>query len=298
MRTLDYLRKAVPSVKETLVNFADDPEYVAHARDVLQAAQRAVKFVLPENGRIFDTDFRGLPDVIRLPYQFLIVEYEATATSGLVDEVYGVENTRVARKRIVYAEQMEDSIMVASIIAFNEDGVDNWQVQPYFCEVISKSVLNDPVEHDDWGKINELEFYKTLDQIVMRFHDMGHVARDQFGDDWERRAYCDMNDESSAVLSLIEALACRNVGMEKLGTRKINKSAAKRGALPFDDYYILMINGSSRSTEVKDGTHRSPREHLRRGHIRRLPGGNVWVNSTVVNAGTQGKIHKQYALAA
>jgi hypothetical protein len=38
-------------------------------------------------------------------------------------------------------------------------------------------------------------------------------------------------------------------------------------------------------------THRSPREHLRRGHIRIYQSGRrIWVNSTLVNAGVGGRI--------
>ena len=35
-------------------------------------------------------------------------------------------------------------------------------------------------------------------------------------------------------------------------------------------------------------------QHLRRGHIRRLPGGNIWVNSHLVDDPTKGRIEKQY----
>lgn len=41
----------------------------------------------------------------------------------------------------------------------------------------------------------------------------------------------------------------------------------------------------------------SPREHLRRGHIRRLEDGRkFWINAAVVAAGNGGKIHKDYGI--
>jgi len=82
--------------------------------------------------------------------------------------------------------------------------------------------------------------------------------------------------------------------------QKLNKSAVKRGALPFDEYHILTLDGHTKTTGNSKtfGDRRSPREHLRRGHIRRLENKKIWINSMVVNAGNHGKIHKSYELEA
>jgi hypothetical protein len=78
--------------------------------------------------------------------------------------------------------------------------------------------------------------------------------------------------------------------------RKLNKGAAKRGALPFDEYRVLVVNapgkeGAAQEHSAGAMTHRSPREHLRRGHIRIYQSGRrIWVNSTLVNAGVGGRI--------
>ena len=106
-----------------------------------------------------------------------------------------------------------------------------------------------------------------------------------------------MMDECNSVMGLIEALSCKNVGIEALPQRKMNKGAMKRGALPFSSYHVLTVTNQSKHVKgYGDAHHRSPREHLRRGHIRRLTTGNTWVNSTVVNAGIGSKIIKTYAL--
>ena len=100
---------------------------------------------------------------------------------------------------------------------------------------------------------------------------------------------------ASTLLNFLNALACSNVHTEKLPTRKPSKTL---GALPFDEYHVLTIDRpAGTGNGHAGGSHRSPREHLRRGHIRRLPtGSKIWVNAAVINAGAGGKIRKQYAM--
>jgi hypothetical protein len=100
---------------------------------------------------------------------------------------------------------------------------------------------------------------------------------------------------ADTLLSFLNALACSNVHTEKLPTRKPSKTL---GALPFDEYHVLTIDRpAGTGNGHAGGSHRSPREHLRRGHIRRLPtGSKIWVNAAVINAGAGGKIRKQYAM--
>jgi len=294
---LDYLRKAIPALAKLHKELEKkEPEYVKHCRDVLQAARKAVKFVMPPNGQIFDSELAGLPDVVKLPYSSIVVEYECPNPGGMASSVFGVDKTEPARKRIVYAEQVENNIYVASIVAFQSYGVDHWQVQPYISIMVPKADVPDDSVVDD---MPELSGKKLVDQVRVQFIDIGGVAEKRFGKDWERHAYVDMVDEEGVVLSLIEALTCRNVSLEALPVKK-NKGAQMRGALPYDEYHTLVVNARSRSSGSGEdqGTHRSPREHLRRGHIRRLPTGNVWVNSTIVNPGNHGKVYKSYEVAA
>ena len=99
------------------------------------------------------------------------------------------------------------------------------------------------------------------------------------------------------AIDALNALACRNV---QLSPSRFNrpKNATPKGAIPFDDYHVLTIDapGKPNASEAHGGSHRSPREHLRRGHIRRLGSGPIWVNATVVNSGIGGKLFKDYAV--
>ena len=97
---------------------------------------------------------------------------------------------------------------------------------------------------------------------------------------------------------LIEALSCRNVSTDIYQEEhKSNKKRISKGKLPFYETKTLVVythkSTGARQHNGKD-TQASRRQHLRRGHIRRLESGNVWVNACVVGDPEQGNIRKKY----
>ena len=104
----------------------------------------------------------------------------------------------------------------------------------------------------------------------------------------------------AALGELCALLACRNVETVRVAPpERLNKARIARGKLPLPAYHTLVIR-LSETRQVGGGSaggHASPRSHLRRGHIRQLPGGPVWVSAAVVNPG-HGWIAKRYALKA
>ena len=103
-----------------------------------------------------------------------------------------------------------------------------------------------------------------------------------------------------AVIELISALSCRNVKQRVCHEPvALNKKRIKNGNRPFYSYRILEIDEGKPATEPgAGGSHASPRVHLRRGHIRRLPDRNVWVNACVVGNKALGMVSKDYAFKA
>ena len=302
----NYLRQAIPAIKEIIHRLDATPGFISKSLELLEEAQKAVKFVLPDNGVIFDNQLRGLPDILKLPYNEIVIEYFCSNSGGRSVDNFGENQTTPVRKRIVYAQQEGDNIVVASIVCFETSVGDRWQVLPYVAELIPRSKISDS-EILDNAELNDEEYLKKypethkVDKVVGTYYDLGGMAKKCHGDDWQEHAYHNMGDECQTVLSLIEALSCSNVKATPLPARqKMNKGAAKRGALPFDEYHILTLDGHSKSSgEGKTFLdRRSPREHLRRGHIRRLENKRIWINSMVVNAGNHGKIHKSYMLEA
>ena len=106
-----------------------------------------------------------------------------------------------------------------------------------------------------------------------------------------------------SVLELCEALTCSNVEIGTLqeASPKNNKRIMQ-GKLPILETKTLVINTHRQAGAGRGGggSHTSPRQHLRRGHIRFLQsdryknkqGQKIWINSTVV--GNEGKIDKTY----
>lgn len=99
------------------------------------------------------------------------------------------------------------------------------------------------------------------------------------------------------VFHFLNALACLNVATVRLPRKNDGKVKA---SIPFDEYHVLTLRNGSRhfAPGAPLGAERSgPREHVRRGHIRRLDSGAVWVNSTVVATGRgRAAVHKDYAM--
>jgi len=104
-------------------------------------------------------------------------------------------------------------------------------------------------------------------------------------------------NEFAAGFQLLAALDCTNVSTEVI--RPNREARAARPASTLFDYHVLMIQPGAerRPSEVRGGSHASPRTHLRRGHIRRLARGpRIWVNSCVVNPSAIGTVNKDYAV--
>ena len=99
----------------------------------------------------------------------------------------------------------------------------------------------------------------------------------------------------------LTALSCRNIEQsiiqkcdKALNARRVNK-----GKLPLYEERILTIKvNAKQGIGARTGAHESPRQHLRRGHIRRLESGNIWVNACVVGSSEKGVIKKSYNVAA
>lgn len=125
----------------------------------------------------------------------------------------------------------------------------------------------------------------------------GRTTSLSYPDDAEPDEIEAYNAAITVIFGFINVVSCSNVRSEKIEAKQ---GAKIKGALPFDDYHVLSIGKMLDGRDpVRGPAHdtRSPREHLRRGHIRRYASGlKIWINSMVVNAGTVGKIKKDYAI--
>ena len=101
---------------------------------------------------------------------------------------------------------------------------------------------------------------------------------------------------------LLCALTCRNIEIDTLQQESPkNQRRIKAGKLPIYETKVLTlkVNETVKQSGKTGFSHASPRQHLRRGHIRRHPtAGNIWVNNCVVGSAEKGFIEKQYKIAA
>lgn len=227
---------------------------MAHAADLCRASN---KFLLPDGGRVFiDKELRALDEQtpLRLPYPFIALEYRAVRDNSTQYNDGGM----VARRRIVFCREDDNGIYITPAYCIESNGV--------------------------WVLMGEC-FVPTTDYLVRNDNNSVAGMKARIPNDLYQKN--DYLDEVNAVIQFLNVLQCANAHIEKSIPRKVGKKV--KAALPFDVYHILTID-VGRQGEAAPGAggvgHRSPREHLRRGHIRRLADGRkIWVNATVVCGG-------------
>lgn len=306
MKSLDYLRQARKYIQaELMPGFKSNaPEIYKSTKQVLDSAQKAVKFVLPPYGRIFDDNLGALNDTIILPFPEILIEYEMPLTGSLAGNairLFGTDATLQCPKRIILARQINNGDIYLNCIFFrySETGAGSWCVEPFQMRISqSEEAYNSIKDTEPTPKDAIRTDLKLTYNYALQPGYQEYFNKDN--EDWIKHAHANMSEELRPVFELIEALSCTNVGYQKI-KRTGGLNTINRGSLPYDEYHTLVIKTNKEITGPSfiNCSHRSPREHIRRGHIRICSSGKkVWVQATIVNANEKGgKIIKDYALA-
>lgn len=272
MEHLNYCRQVVRQFEQALKN--PEHPYRSILEEKISIIAEAQKFQLPCGGRLHDDKtFKALDETRRLhlPFPVIAIEYQRAKDkeSDCVAEGEGRSS-----KTIIVAKEHEDWIVLHIIIWI--DHLETWGPMPEIAiprvNYLNRKTINES------GRTGILALPRDI-TIPMS----------------------DYQDELGAFLCFLNILQCANVHTESDRPRPLKNGA--KNALPFDEYHYLTISkyseteNDARRESKETGNHRSPREHLRRGHIRRLSRMMVWVNATVVNpGGTGGKITKEYVM--
>jgi hypothetical protein len=274
---LNYLRAVRQAFGES------DQEYIQIALDW---ATDAPKFMLPPGGVIFDGRLRGLPDIVRLPYQAIVVEHDNPPTVIVAFEADPETEAYIFSdvEKTLSPKATQGRYLAWVSVCFVHVKSE-WVCAPIIC-----ATAIDPNAQVGQRKVRL--FAQPINQQVLEQFQRAPMGGQAL-----------MYLQAGPVCELVEALSCSNVSHEALPVRKPNKSAARRGALPFDEYRVLVVGqpGGRSSAAGGDmtGERRTPRQHLRRGHIRKYPSGvKVWIQCTVVNAGVGGRLHHDYDMRA
>jgi hypothetical protein len=235
----------------------------AFAAAIVRAIPQAQHFTLPAGGRLFDDGLRGLDTdlhAIRLPYPIVTISF----ADG-------------ARRTLVVAQEL------------HEAGRNTIVVQ----------VATDTGDGQGWG------FFPCSAQPMQR-HDDGSVVWQCFDAIGSRLDRAPMHEAVMAagrsVLELVEALSCNNVAAEVVQRidPAVNARRRRQGKLPLYETRILVVKVGDVAHAIGaplGGDRNGPREHLRRGHIRRLPDGRrTWVQCCVVGSRALGVVRKTYAV--
>ena len=299
---MDFTRRCIEQLQEKMQYVKRTAPRMAEALEAqLEILRASPKFALPPNGRCFDGQFKGLPEELHLPFPIVVLEYtfetsEEEDAKSAVRQLYTAAQTVRCRNRIILASEnpyIEGGLLVFSFVEM-AGAPPQWVFLPYAVSIAPYSSDKKPLPvFPEFQNISQLRgplpfsvgFIPLLDGIENQ-------------SDWEKNAYADLVDEANVTLDFIEAMSCSNVTYDTIPARRQNRAARRRGALPFDDYHVLVVKVSQKEKHlmaVGDATHRSPREHLRRGHVRIYKSGlKIWVQSCVVNPGLHGKIKTSY----
>lgn len=262
---LNYCRQ----ISMQMARFVDIPsvtsDFKNRANHLIDLCVMSQKFILPDGGQVInDLELRGLGHglTLRLPHPFIALEFKPLLNPKIAINAG-------ASKAVLFIREHNDSASLVITAAFFQESDGRWDAyDDSFIPVAG--YMNDELK-DGRASIN-FAFPEGFQDIHIQI--------------------------ASVVLGFLNALACSNVHIERSEAKNSGKRI--KSSLPFDSYHILTIDTGKTGdlTAVSGGgSHRSPREHLRRGHIVRPGEGRrpFWRNATVVCAGRgYNKVEKDY----
>ena len=289
----NYAAQAAKSLSSNIGEFADK-DYIKSLVTSLRSAQH---FVLPDGGTIFDDKCKGLiGEEIYLPFPSITIEYFVKDTN-----LATLENSKIeVRKRLSIVMDTDrlgkNGTKTPSILILPLACVNNRWVPYAFSIVIEKT----------WDRIKSTEvntFAVTgrtelvMEELINKMEKEGKISKDQIKGLEE-----DALNEVVPVLELLEALTCKNIKPTVFQeASKANPKRERQGKAPIWETKILMVDTTSTKERISVGTkiegRKSPSEHLRRGHPRRLANGTkIWINNTIVGNPDNGKTNKDYRI--
>lgn len=272
---------------------------------------KSIKFAMPDYGKVFDNNHKGLiGNAIRLPFSNISIEYYVPVNTY----VYGGEievkrrlicATEVSRKELVLHDSVlplfGDIFIVVTSVLYSEKS-KTWSpdllgiILPTNWDYTSGLQRIGELPKDPTNPGFACTPFIPFPGVFNRVLSMEGISHD----DLLNSSIRDISSEVTVLLEFLEALSCSNIeqSIHQPASPK-NAQRIKSHKLPIYETRFLTIKSTAKeATSIGIiGSHQSPRQHLRRGHIRRLESGNIWVNSCVVGDSSKGVINKQYRMA-
>lgn len=314
MAYCNYAAHAAKGLAQELSTKEYHPKDIESMNWMISSLKASHKFMLPHGGLIMNDDLKGLSiDDFKLPYPQIIIEFSLDVVAhNFVDLTMSTEKTTAILTETTVGEYMkhiysEESIKGADEEVLNTKGI---MLQVITCV---KEAEGEPLEwwlplpaavFMYWCPKPEAPELAEMTQIIIpSTPTMYSMLMKQFPDqekfeDYIRRM---SSNEIKGMLELMEVLSCSNVKIDTVSqvAPSVNLKRERKGKLPLYDYHILSVEKPAvlGKSEPQGGTHASPRQHLRRGHIRKYSNGRkIWVNACLVGDASKGFVDKDYAI--
>ncbi|WP_421408101.1 hypothetical protein [Agrobacterium tumefaciens] len=327
---LNYSAHAIESIKETLKRL---PPHFAQSRDAIQAVsdmlRKSVKFLLPNCAELLDPMHvsQAHIDLLKLPYP--ITAFEApwqkvdAVDAGYLDHYKSTRRIalcwepeatppQLAHLNIVLKRFPQSGVFVLPISWI--DNVGFWNVGiggafiPYENTMaeIDKAKVS-PLSAKAMEALNSAGLLPkkarqfAAEPFVLQLEHFESVTASHGHETGFANIMNDSRDEGLAVIQACAVLNCENVATSEVEpSTKLNKARVAKGKEPFFSYKVLALAAdrpAMRGEGTAGGSHASPRLHLRRGHLRRLPEKTVWVRAAMIGAASEtGVVTKDYRL--
>jgi hypothetical protein len=254
------------------------------------------KFVLPDDAVLMDDpQCRGLDldEPLQLPFDTLVLEFKTPAWAKLDTSKFLASSKTV----VIVTTDLRPIKKIKAAPGWMEYHrpvyVSSWVFMVKEHRWSRADTFLMPTNHWNEGRYEGGSVKHKVFKISRGgLHRVNQSIVESFADPGETETPVGLE----AVVELLNMLACSNVAMHKTRTDKVKEG---KPPLPFSETWELTIDSPTKPSgsggEGLGGSHRSPREHIRRGHIRRYESGKkIWVNAAIISAGTVGKITKTY----
>lgn len=318
----NYAAQAEAGIREWPNRFI---EYKNKKLDVFMAKyfadeiKNAVHFAIPDNGVLFDDELKGIKGVkLRLPYKSITIEYYVDGTQYTNNP----ETPTDSPKRLLLAKEIKKTDAVNELNKLF-DGKGDKLLSNFDDEYYIETLVANEIDGKWSPCAMSIILFSTWDYVgpdvkrvepliptnrktgfvsseVIAFPGIFGVIVNEIGYDKAlQEARHDVAGEVTSLLEFLEALTCSNITTETLQheNKAVNQKRINKKKLPLYETKILTIE-THKTVSASGITHadrRGPRQHLRRGHIRRLSDDRkIWVNSCVIGSIERGRIDKSY----
>lgn len=295
-----------------------DYENMLWLADVIEQSEH---FVLPDGGKIFDDQLKGLADVeeLRLPYEKITMSFFDPSEEIRVEDDSAVSFKGGFGKTFVSAREVpvssldkkgqdlfyaSEKVIVFNMVAVHPQMKPAWTPVMYYLVIPTNWRCKAYPGNDKRGNLYSVPkvFLPGFEKEV--FENVPDSERSEIQAQYIQPLY----KAFSALAEMCEALTCANIEVIPVPKSKTqmaleNKKKKKNSPL-FVEKTLTILLPTKRTVrdddgEEKEGKRKSPRWHLRRGHIRRNPNGTkIFIEAHPVGSKENGEVKKDYKVKA